>query len=303
MTSEDKDQLRDEAPPQDRSRRDFVALSAAVGIAATAGTASAASMKVVERHVNVTTPDGTCDAVFLHPATGKHPGVLVWTDIFGLRPTFVALGRRLAGNGYSVLVPNPFYRTSKSPIFTESAISSFNFRDPAARAKMQQIVGPVSAPGAFDRDAMAHVAFLDAQQQVDTSKKIGTQGYCFGGPPVFHTCAIAPDRVGAGATFHGGGLVTKAPDSPHLLIPKIKARMYIAIATSDDKTQPDAKDILRKAFADANVQAEVVVYQGMQHGWTVPDMPHQPDGKPIYNKMEAERAWSKLQQLYSATLA
>jgi carboxymethylenebutenolidase len=304
MTSEDKDQLRDEASPEDRSRRDFVALSAAVGIAATtAGTASAASMKVVERHVNITTPDGTCDAAFFHPATGKHPGVIVWTDIFGLRPTFVALGRRLAGNGYSVLVPNPFYRTAKAPIFTEEAIGKFNFRDPAARAKMGEITGPVNAAGAFDRDAMAHIAFLDAQRQVDTSKKIGTQGYCFGGPAVFHTCAVAPDRVGAGATFHGGGLVTNKPDSPHLLIPKIKARMYIAIATSDDKTQPDAKDVLRKAFADANVQAEVVVYQGMQHGWTVPDMPHQANGEPIYNKMEAERAWGKLQELYSSALA
>jgi len=304
MTSEDKDQPRDDASLENRSRRDFVALSAAAGLAVTAaGTASAAQVKVVEHDVNIHTPDGTCDAAFFHPATGKHPGVIIWTDIFGLRPTFRAFGRRLAHSGYSVLVPNPFYRTAKAPVFTESAIGKFNFRDPAARAKMAQITGPINAPGAIATDAKAHIGFLDSQSQVDTARKIGTQGYCMGGPLVFETCAADPDRVGAGATFHGGGLVTNKPDSPHLLIPKIKARMYIAIATSDDVRQPDAKDILRKAFADAHVQAEVVVYQGMQHGWTVPDMPHQANGKPIYNKPEAERAWGKLLQLYRETLA
>ncbi|HEX4025647.1 MAG TPA: dienelactone hydrolase family protein [Steroidobacteraceae bacterium] len=304
MTSEDKDRLRDEASPEDQSRRDFVALSAAVGIAATAaGTASAAQMKVVEHDVNIQTPDGTCDAAFFHPAAGKHPGVIIWTDIFGLRPTFRGFGRRLAASGYSVLVPNPFYRTAKSPVFTEDAIGKFDFRDPAARAKMGQITGPINAPGAIETDAKAHIGFLDSQRQVDTSKKIGTQGYCMGGPLVFKTCAVDPDRVGAGATFHGGGLVTDKPDSPHLLIPKFKARMYIAIATSDDVRQPDAKDKLREAFKAANVQAEVVVYQGMQHGWTVPDMPHQANGQPIYNKPEAEKAWGKLLELYRATLA
>jgi len=304
MTSEDRNQPRERASPEDRSRREFVALSAAVGLAATAaGAASAAQMKVVEHGVTIRTPDGTCDAAFFHPASGKHPAVIIWTDIFGLRPTFRAFGRRLAGSGYSVLVPNPFYRTAKAPVFTESAIEKINFRDPATRAKMARITGPINAPGAIETDAKAHIGFLDSHSQVDTSKKIGTQGYCMGGPLVFKTCAVDPDRVGAGATFHGGGLVTDKPDSPHLLIPKMKSRMYIAIATSDDVRQPDAKTTLRKAFADAHLQAEVVVYQGMQHGWTVPDMPHQADGKPIYNKPEAERAWGKLLQLYRDTLA
>ncbi len=214
MTSEDKDQYRDDGSPDDRSRRDFVALTAAVGLAATAGTASAATMKVVERDVNITTPDGTCDAAFFHPATGKHPGVIIWTDIFGLRPTFYGFGRRLASSGYSVLVPNPFYRTAKAPVFTESDIGKFNFRDPAARAQMAKITGPINAAGAIESDAKAHIAFLDSQRQVDTSKKIGTQGYCMGGPLVFKTCATDPDRVGAGATFHGGGLVTEDARQP-----------------------------------------------------------------------------------------
>jgi len=301
MTSDDNNYTQDQGSLDDRSRREFVALSAAVGLAATAGSAVAAESKVVEKDVEIRTPDGTCDAAFFHPAAGSHPGVVIWTDIFGLRPSFRGIGRRLAASGYSVLVPNPFYRTAKAPVFGD--ISKFNFQDPASRAKMQQITGPINASGAIESDAKAHIGFLDGQRQVDTAKKIGTQGYCMGGPLVFRTAASQSDRVGAGATFHGGGLVTDKPDSPHLLIPKIKARMYIAIATSDDVRQPDAKDKLRAAFTAANVQAEVVVYQGMQHGWCVPDMPHQANGQPIYNKAEADRAWGKLLELYKGTLA
>jgi carboxymethylenebutenolidase len=285
------------------SRREFVAASAAVGLVAAAGPASAAEMHVVETDVNVTTPDGTCDAAFIHPASGSHPGVLIWTDIFGLRPTFRAIGRRLAARGYAVLVPNPFYRTQKAPVIAEADIATFSFRDPATRAKMQTWTGPMDAPGALERDAQAHIAFLDAQPQVDRARKIGTQGYCMGGPPVFKTCAQVPDRVGAGATFHGGGLVTNKPDSPHLLVPKIKARMYIAIAASDDMRQPDAKDKLREAFAAAHVTADVEVYPGTIHGWCVPDMPKNQDGNPIYNKPDAERAWGKLLVLYRSALA
>jgi carboxymethylenebutenolidase len=285
--------------PGDPSRREFVAASAAAGLIAAAGSASAAGPHVVETDVSVTTPDGTCDAAFFHPASGSHPGVLIWTDIFGLRPTFRAIGRRLAARGYAVLVPNPFYRTQKAPVIAEADIAGFSFRDPATRAKMQQWTGPMDAPGALEKDAQAHIAFLDAQPQVDRAKKIGTQGYCMGGPPVFKTCAQVPERVGAGATFHGGGLVTDRPDSPHLLAPKIKARMYIAIAASDDMRQPDAKDKLRAAFG---TQAEVEVYAGTIHGWCVPDMPLQ-NGKPIYNKPDAERAWSKLLVLYKSQLA
>lgn len=303
MSSDEKNRSYDHVPPEDRSRREFVALSAAMGLAATAGVAAAAESKVVEKDVEVQTGEGTCDAAFFHPATGAHPGVVIWTDIFGLRPSFRGIGRRLAASGYSVLVPNPFYRTVKAPVFSESDIANFKFQDPTNQARMRQITGPINATGAIETDAKAHVAFLDAQRQVDTTKKIGTQGYCMGGPLVFRTAANQSDRVGAGATFHGGGLVTDKSDSPHLLVPMIKARMYIAIATSDDVRQPDAKDKLKAAFAVANVQAEVVVYQGMQHGWCVPDMPLQPNGQPIYNKVEADRAWGKLLQLYRGTLA
>jgi len=284
-------------------RREFVAASAAVGIAAAAGSPtalSAAERQVVERDVDVKTPDGTCDAALFHPAVGKHPAVLVWTDVFGLRPAFRNLGRRLAAQGYTVLVPNPFYRTARAPVVTDA--STFDFSNPADRAKTQAWTGPINQPGAIERDAQAHIAFLDAQRQTETSRKVGTQGYCMGGPLVFKTAAQVPNRIGAAATFHGGGLVTDKPTSPHLLAPKIKARMYIAIAASDDMRQPDAKDKLREAFAGHEPPAEIEVYPGTIHGWCVPDMPHQ-NGKPIYNKADAERAWGKLLALYRTTLA
>jgi carboxymethylenebutenolidase len=162
-------------------------------------------------------------------------------------------------------------------------------------------MGGITAAGALERDAAALVAFLDSQKPVNTTKKIGTQGYCMGGPLVFRTAASLPDRIGAGASFHGGGLVTQNANSPHLLIPKMKARMYVAVASNDDARQPDAKDVLKKAFADANVGGEVELYQGL-HGWCVPDMPAQA-GKPIYDKADAERAWAKLLALYKTALA
>ena len=281
-------------------RRDFVATSAALGLAAATGVSLGAERDVVEKDVEVKTADGMCDAALLHPAAGTHPGVLIWTDIFGLRPAFRALGRRLAAQGYAVLVPNPFYRTAHAPVVVDA--SSFNFDDPAERAKTGQWTASIKVPGASERDAEAHVAFLDAQPQVDRARKIGTQGYCMGGPLVFKTAAHVPGRIGAGATFHGGGLVTDNPDSPHLLVPRIKARMYLAIAASDDSKQPDAKDKLRAAFAAAHVAAQVEVYEGTIHGWCVPDMPRH-NGTPIYNKPDAERAWAKLLGLYREALA
>ena len=280
------------------SRRDFAALSAA-GLAATVTPASAA-LAVTETNVTIKTADGTCDAAYIHPATGRYPAVLVWTDIFGLRPSFRDLGKRLAGEGYAVLVPNPFYRTAKSPVVEDA--STFDFNDPANRTKTAAWTGPINQPGAIERDAAAFVAFLDAQKEVNTAKKIGTQGYCMGGPLVFKTAASQAARVGAGATFHGGGLVTDTPASPHLLIPNMKSQMYIAIAGNDDSKQPDAKDKLKAAFAAAKVTAEVTVYDGSLHGWTVRDMPKQ-EGKPIYNPPEAERAWAKLLALYKTSIA
>jgi carboxymethylenebutenolidase len=299
MADDKREHERDDDSASDLSRRDFVALSLAAGIAAAAGSASAAELPVVETNVEVKTPDGTCDAVFIHPATGSHPGVLIWPDAFGLRPSMRNIGKRIAAEGYSVLVPNPFYRMGKAP-FDDA--STFNFGNPADRAKLTPLMASVNAPGAAEKDAVAYIAFLDAQPQVNKAKKIGTQGYCMGGPLVVKTAAALPNRVGAGASFHGGGLVTDQPTSPHLLAPKIKARMYFGIASNDDMSQPDAKDKLRESFAAAKVPAEIEVYPGAQHGWCVSDMPAG-NGKPIYSKPDAERAWGKLMVLYKTALA
>jgi carboxymethylenebutenolidase len=247
----------------------------------------------------VKTADGTSDAVFIHPTTGSHPGVLIWPDAFGLRPSMREIGKRIAAEGYSVLVPNPFYRVAKAPVFQDA--SSFSFQNQADMAKLQPLMASINAAGAAEKDAVAYIAFLDAQRQVNTAKKIGTQGYCMGGPLVVRTAAAVPNRVGAGASFHGGGLVTDKPDSPHLLAPKIKAHMYFGIASNDDARQPDAKDKLKEAFAAARVPADIEVYPAL-HGWCVRDMPLQ-NGAPIYNKADAERAWGKLVALYNTSLA
>jgi carboxymethylenebutenolidase len=296
----DTDRHPTESPPAQPTRREFVTSSAAFGLATAAGVALGAEREVIEKDVEVKTADGLCDAAFFHPAAGAHPGVLLWTDIFGLRPVFRAMGRRLAAQGYAVLVPNPFYRTLRAPLMRDA--SHFNFDDPAERAKAEQWTQSIRLPGAIERDADAHVAFLDRQPQVDRRRKLGTQGYCMGGPFVLKTAAQVPGRVGAAATFHGGGLVTDKPDSPHLLAPRIKARLYLAIAASDDAKQPDAKETLHQAFEAAQVSAQIEVYPGTIHGWCVPDMPRH-DGKPIYNPPEAERAWGKLLGLYRAVLA
>ena len=299
MTIDDKARERTDALLDDRSRRDFVALSAAAGLAAATGSISAAQSKLVEEDVEIKTADGICDAAFIHPASGSHPGVLIWTDAFGLWPAFREFGKRLAADGYSVLVPNPFYRSAKAPLYGD--VTSIDFQNDATRAKMMGFMGPVTADGAAESDAKSYLAFLSAHKQVNQSKKMGTQGYCMGGPLVMRTAAAFPDQIGAGGSFHGGGLVTDKPNSPHLLAPRIKARLYIAIAANDDQKQPDAKDKLHEAFAAAKVAAQIEVYPGTKHGWCVPDMPQQ-NGEPIYSKPDAERAWSKLMALYKAAL-
>jgi carboxymethylenebutenolidase len=299
MAEERQNQDPNSESSNELSRREFVAMSVAAGLAAAAGSASAADLPVTESAVQVKTPDGMCDAAFIHPTTGSHPAVIIWPDAFGLRPSMRDIGKRIAAEGYSVLVPNPFYRVAKAPVIDNP--SSFSFSNPADRAKLTPLMGSIGAAGAAEKDVAAFITFLDAQPSVNKAKKIGTQGYCMGGPLVMRTAAAAPDRIGAGASFHGGGLVTEAPTSPHLLVPKMKARLYIGIASNDDKAQPDAKDKLREAFAAAKVPAEIEVYPSL-HGWCVPDMPMQ-NGAPIYNKPDAEKAWAKLVALYKTALA
>jgi carboxymethylenebutenolidase len=277
-------------------------MSVAGGLVAAAGSSSGAGLPVTETNVEIQTPDGICDAAFLHPSSSSHPGVLIWPDAFGLRPSMREIGRRIAAEGYSVLVPNPFYRMGKAPFWTDASNIDFG----KERAKIGPLMGSVTMPGNAEKDAVAYIAFLDAQKQVNTKKKIGTQGYCMGGALVMRTAATVPDRVGAGGSFHGGGLVSTKPDdpnSPHLLAPKIKAKMYFGIAMSDDKTQPDAKDKLKEAFIAAGNPAEIEVYSTCFHGWCVSDMPKQQDGTPTYDKAEADRAWGKLTALYKGALA
>jgi carboxymethylenebutenolidase len=282
------------------SRREFGALSLGAGLATVANTsANAAAPALTETEVTVKTPDGMCDAAFIHPATGSYPGVLIWTDVFGLRPSMRGFARRIAAEGYSVLVPNPFYRTAKAPVFADP--TKFDFGNQADMAKLPPLTGPLNAPGNAEKDAIAYVAFLDAQPQVNKAKKIGTQGYCMGGPLVVKTAATIPDRIGAGASFHGGGLVTDQPTSPHLLAPNIKARMYFGVASNDDMRQPDAKVKLKQAFEAAKVPVEVELYPTALHGWCIRDMPLA-EGKPIYKMDDAEHAWAKLVTLYKAAL-
>ncbi len=270
-------------------RTAVLALTSAAAAAALPGVAMAAS--VTETDVTVPTPDGKADAVLFHPAgPGSWPAVLMWPDILGLRPVFREMGRRLAASGYTVLVPNPFYRVKPAPIVS----GPFDFGNPQDRAKLDGIRDGLTDE-AIDRDATAFIAFLDRQKQTDRGKPAGVQGYCFSGPLAFRTAAARSDRIRAVATFHGGGLVTDKPDSPHLLIPKTKASFLVAIAHNDDQKQPDAKDVLKAAFAAAKRRAIVEVYPA-DHGWTVP-------GSQTYNQASAERAWAELLRLYRSSLA
>jgi carboxymethylenebutenolidase len=291
MVGKNKDIKHNDVKSPPTSRRDFIAFAA--GFIAATGLASRREQPVVETDVEVKMPEGLCDAVFIHPARGSHPGVLIWHDSPGLRPMMRDLGKRMAGEGYSVLVPNLFYREHRAPVFD----ATFDYaNNPSDREKYARTVASFLAPGAAERDAVAYVAFLDSQAQVNKKKKIGTHGYCLGGPYIIRTAAAVPDRVGAGASFHGGFLVTKKPNSPHLLAPKIRARLYFAIAADDDKREPEVKNTLREAFAAAKVRAEIEVYPNALHGWCVPD------SKAAENKQDAERAWGKLVALYRQAL-
>lgn len=272
------------------SRREFTALSAVAG-AGMLLPAVANAQSVTEREVEITTADGVADCYFVHPAQGSHAAVIVWPDILGLRPAFRAMGKRLAESGYSVLVVNPFYRDARSPVVGEGA----SFGQPETRAIVLPMARNLNAETHF-MDARAMVEFLDAQPSVDTSKRIGTTGYCMGGPMVMRTVAAVPERLGAGATFHGGGLATDADNSPHLLIPQTQSAMLHCVAANDDEADPVAKDTLSTAYAAARLPAEIEVYDGALHGWCPPD-------SQVYNEAQAERAWSRMLALFEVALA
>jgi carboxymethylenebutenolidase len=258
----------------DLSRRGFGVMSAAM--LAACATSPANAKEVVESEVKIKTADGEIDAYFVHPASGKHPAVLIWPDIMGLRPAFRVMGKRLAESGYSVLVVNPFYRKAQGEVFHAGEA----FSDPAVRSRL---------------DAVACLGFLDAQKSVDTKRMAGTMGYCMGGPLVVRTAAAVPNRIGAVGSFHGGGLVTKTPDSPHLLIASTKASYLFAIAENDDKSQPDAKTVLRETCDAVKRQAEIEVYAA-QHGWCPPD-------SAVFNQDLADKAWSRMLATFETALA
>ena len=267
------------------TRRDVGTLAAAVGVAMMLPRAADA-LDVKESEVTIKTPDGECDAYFVAPASGAHAAVLVWPDIFGLRPAFRQMGKRLAESGYSVLVVNPFYRQKKAPTAPNGAQTPI----PDVVPLMQALTATTHTT-----DAKAFIAWLDARAEVDKNRKIGTTGYCMGGPIVMRTAAAVPNRVGAGGSFHGGGLVTPNPDSPHLLIPQMKADFLIAVAENDDMREPNTKNVLKDAFAAAKLHAEIEVYPAA-HGWCPPDT-------TVYNHDQAEKAWGRMLAMFEKALA
>ena len=272
------------------TRRQFGAVSVGAGMAMF-WSRTAGAVDVTSADIEVSTPDGVADCHFVHPSSGRHPGVLIWPDALGLRPAFKQMGKRLAESGYSVLVVNQYYRAQKAPIAAEGA----SFADEAVRNKIRPLMETLNAE-THVTDARAFVGFLDGQDAVDPNRKVGTMGYCMGGPITMRTAAALPDRIGAAASFHGGGLVSDALDSPHLLVPQMKAHYLFAVAQNDDERQPEAKDVLREAFAKAGLPAEIEVYEGAMHGWCPPD-------SRVYNEPQAERAWGRLLVLFERALA
>jgi carboxymethylenebutenolidase len=258
------------------------AAAAASGIAVPAFAEDAGAKPVSEKDVLVKTADGSADAALFTPAgRGKWPAVLMWPDILGLRPVFREMGKRLAAQGYVVLVVNPYYRAKKAPVIT----GPFDFNSPADTKKLM-VFREGLTDAMVDRDSAAYVTFLDAQPQTDKRRKAAVQGFCFSGPLSFRTAAVRPDRIGAVSTFHPAALVTDKPSSPHLLIPKTRAAFLVLIAKNDAEHMPKEKATLVAAFKAARRPAKVEVYPA-NHGWTVA-------GSQTYDEQQAERAWAEL---------
>lgn len=272
------------------NRRDFGKMSVATIMATAFADVAVGEQDVIESEVTVPMQEGSSDSYFVRPAKGKHPAVLMWPDIRGLRPAFKAMGKRLAMEGYAVLVVNPFYRNGPHPHVAPGE----KFSDPEVRARLIPLYRSLNHEASMS-DARDYIRFLDAQEGVDTSRKVGTCGYCMGGPLIVRTAGAVPERVGAAASFHGGGMVTDQPDSPHLLIPTSKAHVLHAVAENDDERFPDVKDRLREAYAAAGTPAEIEVYEGTLHGWCPPD-------SAVYNEAQAERAWARMLHLYETAL-
>ncbi|MGB7451429.1 MAG: dienelactone hydrolase family protein [Lysobacterales bacterium] len=275
---------------QGLTRREFNQLGMGAALAMMLPSVANA-LELVEEDVLVATPDGMADCYFVHPASGAHAAVIIWPDIMGIRTAFRMMGKRLAESGYSVLVVNPYYRTAKGAVIEDGE----SFGDPEVRARLMPHARSLS-PETCLTDGRAFVSYLDMQASVDRGRKIGTTGYCMTGSYTMRLAAAMPDRIGAGGSFHGGGLATDADDSPHLLAPQIKAGMLIAIAANDDEKDPNAKVLLREALDSAGVNAEIEVYEDTLHGWCPPD-------SRVYNKVQAERAWSRLLALFERELA
>ena len=272
------------------SRRDFTKLATGAGLAMMMPP-MANAQSLSERDVEIRTPDGVADCYFVYPSAGAHAAVLVWPDILALRPAFREMGKRLARSGYAVLTVNPFYRDAHAPVVGFGA----SFGQPETREIVLPMARNLNADTHFS-DARAFIDWIDRQPEVDTSEGIGTTGYCMGGPMVMRTVAAVPERMAAGATFHGGGLATENADSPHLLIPDTRAQMLHCVAQNDDDNDPEAKETLRSTYADAGISAEIEVYEDAMHGWCVID-------SQVYHQAQAERAWSRLLNLFDRALA
>jgi carboxymethylenebutenolidase len=273
---------------QSLGRRDMGRFGAAAAAAAmmpgallAAGSQGVSKAAAKGRSVSIKTPDGTADAWFVHPDEGKHPAIILWPDIAGLRDAYKVMAERLAGSGYAVLVVNQYYRSARAPVL--NSLSDWFAKE--GQAKLKPMIAAITPTGTA-RDGAAFVDWLDAQPQVDTARKIGSTGYCMGGPFTFRTAAARPDRVGAIGSFHGAGLVTDKSDSPHLLIPKMEAGLLICIAKNDDAGDPKAKTVLRASAEAAKRPAEIEVYAA-QHGWCTIDA-------PVYDKALADKAWVRM---------